>query len=184
MSEPQIVSLVVLLIVAGHEVTTTVLGNTLTYLLTDGRDTWHRLGADEDLAARAVDPLLRGIAISDRDVMPGFFRRAVEDVEIGGVLIEAGSVVAADTMTANLDPDVYPEDWREHPFTPLTTPHLAFGAGPHYCLGSWLGRMELELALHRLPQRLPGLRATVATRDIAWRRGLLTRSPELLPVTW
>ncbi|MEU9481739.1 cytochrome P450 [Streptomyces sp. NPDC048191] len=184
LTEQQIVSLVILLVVAGHEVTTTVLGNTLVYLLTDGRGTWRALGADEGLAPQATDRLLRGISISDRDVLPGFMRRAVEDVEIGGVLIPAGSVVAADTVTANLDPETYREDWRVDSDGAPSAAHLAFGAGPHYCLGAWLARMELELALHRLPQQLPEMRLAVPVRDIDWRRGLLTRSPKTLPVTW
>ncbi|MFI5821315.1 cytochrome P450 [Streptomyces rishiriensis] len=183
-TEHQIVSLVILLVMAGHEVSTTVFGNTLVYLLTDGRATWRELGSDESKAPAAVDQLLRGIPISDRDVLPGFLRRAVEDVEIGGVLIPAGSVVAADTMSANLDPEVYPEDWRVETFSPLDTPHLAFGAGPHYCLGAWLAKLEMELALHRLPKRLPGLRLAVPLEAIEWREGLLTRSPQNLPVTW
>ncbi|MFG2637991.1 cytochrome P450 [Streptomyces sp. NPDC048362] len=183
LTEQQIVSLVILLVVAGHEVTTTVLGNALVYLLTDGRETWNSLGTDERLAPGATDRILRGISISDRDVLPGFMRRAVEDVEIGGVRIPAGGVVAADTVTANLDPEVYPEDWRDVD-SASGTPHLAFGAGPHYCLGAWLARMELELALHRLPQRLPEMRLAVSVRDIEWRRGLLTRSPKVLSVTW
>ncbi|MEU5633369.1 cytochrome P450 [Streptomyces rishiriensis] len=183
-TEQQIVSLVILLVMAGHEVSTTVFGNTLVYLLTDGRATWRELGSDESKAPAAVDQLLRGIPISDRDVLPGFLRRAVEDVEIGGVVIPAGSVVAADTMSANLDPEVYPEDWRVETFSPLDTPHLAFGAGPHYCLGAWLARLEMELALHRLPKRLPGLRLAVPLEAIEWREGLLTRSPQNLPVTW
>ncbi|WP_256252096.1 cytochrome P450 [Streptomyces sp. yr375] len=184
MTEEKIVGLVVLLVIAGHEVTTTVLGNTLVYLLTEGRDTWLELGRDEAKAPAAVDQLLRGIPISDLDVLPGFLRRATEDVEIGGVLIPAGSVVAADTMTASVDPEVYPQDWRDQPFSPPGTMHLAFGAGPHYCLGAWLAKMEMELALHKLPQRLPELRLAVATEDIDWRQGLLTRSPQTLPATW
>ncbi|MGW6412512.1 cytochrome P450 [Streptomyces vinaceus] len=183
-TEQQIISLVILLVMAGHEVTTTAFGNTLVYLLTDGRDTWTELGRNESAVPAAVDQLLRGIPISDRDILPGFLRRAVEDVEIGGVLIPAGSVVAADTMTANLDPEVYPEDWRARPFEAPGTPHLALGAGPHYCLGAWLAKMEMELALHRLSKRLPGLRLDVPVEKIEWRRGLLTRSPLTLPATW
>ncbi|WP_370949355.1 cytochrome P450 [Amycolatopsis sp. cg5] len=181
--EEQLVGLVILLTVAGHEVTTTVIGNTLVYLLTDGRDAWRELGRDESLAPIAAEQMLRGISIGG-DILPGFLRRAVEDVEIGGVLIKKGEIVAADTKIANLDPEVYPKDPREAPFSALGTPHLALGAGPHYCLGAWLAKLEMELTLHRLPNRLPDLRLDVAPEDIEWRPGQMTRSPQSLPVTW
>ncbi len=181
--EEQIVGLVILLTVAGHEVTTTVIGNTFVYLLTDGRDAWHALSEDESLAPVAAENMLRGISIGG-DILPGFLRRALEDVELGGVLIEKGSLVAADTKIANLDPGVYREDPRDHPFSALSTPHLGLGAGPHYCLGAWLAKLEMELTLHRLPHRLPGLRLDVAPEDIVWRGGQMTRGPQSLPVTW
>lgn len=181
--EEQIVGLVVLLTVAGHEVTTTVIGNTFVYLLTDGLDAWGLLAEDESLAPVAAENMLRGISIGG-DILPGFMRRAVEDVEVGGVLVTKGSMIAADTKIANLDPEVHPLDPRDHPFSTSATPHLALGAGPHYCLGAWLAKLEMELTLHRLPHRLPGLRLAVAPEDIVWRGGQMTRSPQVLPVTW
>jgi cytochrome P450 len=181
--EEQIIRLVILWTVAGHEVTTTIMGNTFVYLLTDGRDAWRELGKDASLAPIAAEHMLRGISLGGT-IIPGFMRRALEDVEVGGVLIKAGSLVAADTVTANLDPAVYPEDPRDNPFSPLDTPHLGLGAGPHYCLGAWLAKLEMELTLHRLPHRLPGLRLDVAPEEIDWRRGQMTRSPRTLPVTW
>jgi cytochrome P450 len=182
--EDQIVALVMLLTVTGHEVTTTVLGNTLVFLLTDGRDAWDKLGKDASLALNAAEQMLRGISLGEWDIFPGFMRRALEDVEIGGVPIKTGDLVAADTTTANLDPEVYPDDPRDNPFGPMGTPHFALGAGPHYCLGAWLGKLEMELTMHRLPNRLPELRLDVAPEDIDWRRGQMTRSPQTLPVTW
>ncbi|MFC5288698.1 cytochrome P450 [Actinokineospora guangxiensis] len=181
--EEQIVGLVVLLTVAGHEVTTTVIGNTFVYLLTDGTDAWQRLAQDESLVPVAAENMLRGISIGG-DILPGFMRRALEDVEVGGVLIKKGDLIAADTKIANLDPEVFPQDPRDHPFSTPPTGHLGLGAGPHYCLGAWLAKLEMELTLHRLPARLPGLRLAVAPEDILWRGGQLTRSPEVLPVTW
>ncbi|WP_051971261.1 cytochrome P450 [Kitasatospora azatica] len=183
-TEHQIVMLTIGLVVGGHETTMTTLGNALVYLLTEGRDDWQRLAGDEAQASVAAEQLLRSIPLGDAEVLPGLLRRATQDVEIGGVLIPAGSVVAADTVSANQDPAVYPENWRAGLFEPPGTPHLTFGAGPHHCLGSWLARMELELALHRLARRLPQLRLTVPPDGIDWRRGLLTRSPQSLPVTW
>ncbi|MDH6140516.1 cytochrome P450 [Kitasatospora sp. GP30] len=183
-TEHQIVRLAIGLVVAGHETTMTSLGNALVYLLGDGRDAWEQLAAGEDEAGAAAEQLLRSVPLGENKVLPGLLRRAKEDVEIGGVLIPAGSVVAADTFGANHDPQVYPADWQAELFNPAGTPHLTFGAGPHHCLGAWLARMELELALHRLARRLPGLRLAVPVAEIEWRRGLLTRSPLTLPATW
>ncbi|MDH6109490.1 cytochrome P450 [Kitasatospora sp. MAP12-15] len=183
-TERQLVSLVCGLVVGGHETTMTSLGNALVYLLDEVPEDWRRIGTGEQAAAAAAEQLLRTIPLGNSDALPGLLRRAAQDVEIGGVLIPAGSVVAADARPANLDPEVYGDADSLDLFAPLPTPSLTFGAGPHHCLGAWLARMELELALHRLARRLPELRLAVKPEDIEWRTGLLTRSPLSLPVTW
>ncbi|MGA5821728.1 cytochrome P450 [Kitasatospora sp. NPDC094028] len=184
-TEPQLVALVIGLVVAGHETTMTSLGNALVYLLEDGRDAWRRLASDEASAAAATEQLLRAVPLGDAaDHNPGLLRRAVEDVEIGGVAIPSGSVVAAVTNAANHDPEVFTGDLVTELFSPPTAPLLTFGAGPHHCLGAWLARMELELALHRLARRLPALRLDEPVAGIDWRRGLVTRSPNSLRVAW
>ncbi|MFB7615834.1 cytochrome P450 [Kitasatospora sp. NPDC056181] len=183
-TEPQFVSLVIGLVVAGHETTMTALGNALVYLLGDGREAWKQLASDERSAAAATEQLLRAIPLVDTDHLPGLLRRSSEEVEIGGVVIPAGSVVAADTRTANHDPEVFTGDLLTELFSPPAAPMLTFGAGPHHCLGAWLARMEMELALHRLARRLPALRLTAPTDAIDWRRGLVTRSPRTLQVAW
>ncbi|MFJ9693969.1 cytochrome P450 [Kitasatospora sp. NPDC101183] len=185
MTEEQLVALVIGLVVAGHETTMTSLGNALVYLLQDGREAWLRLAADEASASAATEQLLRGVPLGDAtERMPGLLRRAVEEVEIGGVVIPAGSVVAADTNAANQDPGAFTSDLITELFSPLAAPSLTFGAGPHHCLGAWLARMELELALHRLARRLPSLRLDEPLEALDWRRGLLTRSPSTLRVAW
>ncbi|WP_354644087.1 cytochrome P450 [Kitasatospora camelliae] len=182
-TEEQLTSLVIGLVVAGHETTMTSLGNALVYLLAEDREAWRRIGTDEESAAAATEQLLRSVPLGDATEFPGLLRRAVQEVEIGGVVIPAGAVVAADTRTANRDPEVYP-DGSTDLFAPIGTPSMTFGAGPHHCLGAWLARMELELGLHRLAQRLPGLRLADPVEAIDWRRGLLTRSPQSLTVVW
>ncbi|MFH8385716.1 cytochrome P450 [Kitasatospora sp. NPDC018058] len=184
-TEGQLIALVIGLVVAGHETTMTSLGNALVYLLEDGREAWQRLASDETSAAAATEQILRAVPLGDaQEHMPGLLRRTVEDVEIGGVVIPAGSVVAADANAANQDPAVYTGDLSTELFSPLAAPMLTFGAGPHHCLGAWLARMELELALHRLARRLPALRTADPLDRIDWRRGLLTRSPNALQVAW
>jgi cytochrome P450 len=181
--ERQLVTLVCGLVVAGHETTMTALGNAVVYLLTDARHAWGGLAKDEEAAALAAEQLLRTVPLSEGRVLPGLIRRAVEDTQVGGVTIPAGSVVAVQTNTAGRDPDVFPPGPPDL-FAPLTSPSIAFGAGPHHCLGAWLARMELELALHRLSARFPGLRAEFTPETIEWREGQLTRSPRHLPVSW
>ncbi|TLS41799.1 cytochrome P450 [Streptomyces montanus] len=181
--DPQLVPLVCGLVVAGHETTMTALGNAVVYLLTDGRAAWQGLAKDEAAAATAAEQLLRTVPLSEGRVLPGLIRRAVEDAEIGGVTIPAGSVVALQTNVANRDPHVYPPGPPDLS-APLPTPSVVFGAGPHHCLGAWLARLELELALHHLAARFPQLSAGFTPDTISWREGQMTRSPLRLPVTW
>ncbi|MFC8513591.1 cytochrome P450 [Streptomyces sp. NPDC057257] len=181
--ERQLVRLVCGLVVAGHETTMTALGNIVVYLLTDRQDAWAGLAEDEDAAATAAEQLLRVVPLSEGRVLPGLIRRAVEDTDVGGVTIPAGDVVAVQTVSASRDPDVFPPGPPDL-FTPLTSPGVIFGAGPHHCLGAWLARLELGLALHRLAARFPGLRAEFTDETIEWREGQMTRSPRRLPVSW
>lgn len=181
--ERQLVRLVCGLVVAGHETTMTALGNLVVYLLTDRRDVYPGLADDEETAATAVEQLLRAVPLSEGRVLPGLLRRAVEDTEVGGVTIPAGSVVAVQTNSASRDTDVFPPGPPD-PFTPLAAPTVVFGAGPHHCLGAWLARLELGLALNRLASRFPSLRAEFTPDAIDWREGQMTRSPRTLPVSW
>jgi cytochrome P450 len=150
------------------------------YVLGEHRESWPRLACAES-AESATERLLHRIPLGDEE---SGSRRAVEDVEIGGVTIPAGSAVAVSFGSANRDPAVFP---HEHPgdlFVPLEAPTLAFSAGPHYCLGAWLVRMEMHLSLHRLAVRLPGLRLTEPVEAIEWRRHTTTRAPQRLRATW
>lgn len=179
--EAQLVSLVCGLVVGGHDSTMTMLGNTLLYLLGERREIWPRLGADEEAAGRLVDRLIHLVPLGDDR---GSTRHAAEDVEIGGVTIPAGAIVLADCGMANRDPDVFPPATLHDLFAPLEAPTLSFGAGPHYCLGAWLARTELQLALHRLAARFPDLRLAAPLDTVAWRTGTTSRSPQRLGVRW
>ncbi len=182
--ERQLAHLVGGLLVGGFDSTKTMLGNCLLYLLGERKDVWARLGSDEDAAAPLAERLLHLIPLGRSAEKPGSIRRAAEDVEIGGVTIQAGAVVAADTIAANRDPAVFSGDPFADLFAPLESPTLSLGAGRHYCMGSWLARAELQLALHKLAARLPGLRLTIATSDVEWRPGTTLRGPSRLPAAW
>ncbi|MFD4748919.1 cytochrome P450 [Streptomyces rubiginosohelvolus] len=179
--EAQLVSLVCGLVVGGHDSTMTMLGNALLYLLGERRETWPRLGADEEAAGRVADRLVHLVPLGDDR---GSTRHAATDVEVGGVTIPAGAIVLADCGMANRDPEVFPPATLHDLFAPLEAPTLSFGAGPHYCLGAWLARTELQLALHRLAARFPGLRLADPTDTVVWRTGTTSRSPRSLRVRW
>ncbi|WP_275426593.1 cytochrome P450 [Streptomyces sp. CS147] len=177
--EAQLVTLVCGLVVGGHDSTMTMLGNALLYLLGERRDTWTRLGADEEAAGRMADRLVHLVPLGDDR---GSTRYAATDIEVGGVTIPAGAIVLADCGTANRDPEVFPAATLHDLFAPLEAPTLSFGAGPHYCLGAWLARTELQLALHRLAARFPDLRLADPTDAVVWRTGTTSRSPRSLRV--
>ncbi|MEU6631621.1 cytochrome P450 [Streptomyces parvus] len=179
--EAQLVTLVCGLVVGGHDSTMTMLGNALLYLLGERRDTWTRLGADEEAAGRMADRLVHLVPLGDDR---GSTRHAATDIEVGGVTIPAGAIVLADCGTANRDPEVFPAATLHDLFAPLEAPTLSFGAGPHYCLGAWLARTELQLALHRLAARFPDLRLADPTDAVVWRTGTTSRSPRSLRVRW
>ncbi len=93
------------------------------------------------------------------------------------------SIVVATTQSANRDESVY-TDPDKLDLLRQEASHVGFGYGPHHCLGAQLARMELQVALHTLLTRLPSLRFAGSERDVAWKRGLSTRAPERMAITW
>ena len=163
----------VLLLFAGHETTTTLLANGLAVLLAHPGEL-RRLRAEPALMATAVDELLRYEGPSK--LIP---RWAVEDVELRGRRIEAGSLVYLVQAAANRDPRRFAEpdrlDLARHP-----NPQLGFGYGLHYCLGGPLARLETSIALSRLLARRGDL--DLAGDPPRWRANLLGRSVEAFAV--
>ncbi len=150
------------------------------YVLLTRPDLLDRLRAAPELLRGAVEELLRHIPHKHGVGQP---RVATEDVEVGGVLIRAGDVVYVSYVAANRDERVYPDphtiDFDRH-----DAPHLAFGHGPHVCVAPLLARLEAELLLSTVLDRLPGLRLAVPADQVRWQTDVLIRGPEELPVTW
>ncbi|MER5501129.1 MULTISPECIES: cytochrome P450 [unclassified Streptomyces] len=182
--EAALVNLIATMIVGGHDTTMTMLSNSLVYLLTEQPAAWARLAGDEQGAAVLTERLLHLIPLNDHEERPGRLLAATEDIRLGGMTIRSGEFVATDRVAANRDPEAFPGNPHADLFSPLPRPSLVFGAGRHYCLGTWLARAELQLALHRLAARLPALRLTLTADDIVWRRGTVSRSPLHLPAAW
>ena len=176
LSDDEIFSFSYLLLAAGSGTTWKQLGITLTALLTHP-EILDRIRADRSLLRRAIEESVRW---SPTD--PMFSRFAGEDVVLHGVAIPAGSVVHLCLGAANRDParwatpDAYDIDRAP-------TPSLAFGGGPHICLGMHVARAEIFTAINALLDRLPNLRLdpdAERPRII----GMYERGPTELPVLW
>jgi biflaviolin synthase len=172
------VGLAVLLQIGGEAVTNN--SGQLFYLLLTRPDLAERLRAEPEIRPQAIEELLR--YIPHRNAV-GLSRIALEDVEIKGVRIRAGDPVYVSYLAANRDPAVF-SDPDTIDFSRAPNPHVSFGFGPHYCPGGMLARLESELLVDALLDRLPGLRLAVPPEQVPFRKGALIRGPEALPVTW
>ncbi|MET7378037.1 cytochrome P450 [Streptomyces sp. NPDC005526] len=173
----ELISMAVILLVAGHETTANMI-SLGTYTLLRHPERLAELRADPALLPAAVEELMRMLSIAD-----GLLRVAVEDVEAAGTTIRAGDGVVFSTSVINRDADVYPApdslDWHRP-----ARHHVAFGFGIHQCLGQNLARAELEIALSTLLDRLPTLRLAAPPDRIPFKPGDTIQGMLELPVTW
>jgi cytochrome P450 PksS len=178
LSEDELLAMIFLLLVAGHETTVNLLGNG-TLALLEHRDQMQQLQNDRSLIKTAVEELLRYAS----PVEMASPRYAREDITIQGVTIPRGALVHAVIASANRDERQFP-----NPDTPDITRepnhHLAFGQGIHYCVGAPLARLEGQIAINTLLSRMPDLRLAVPTRALRWRKGIILRGLESLPVAF
>ena len=143
----ELISTCILLLNAGHEATVHTIGNGVKALLESG--------TQAALAPDAIDGTVEEILRFDPPLHL-FTRYAYEPVEVMGHLIPPGTQVGCLLAAAGRDPDTYTDPHRFDPTRPAK-PHLAFGAGLHFCVGAPLARLELQVALPILFARLPGL---------------------------
>jgi len=176
LDEDELMSMVFLLLIAGHETTVNLIGNGAALLLTD-RDRWERLRADPGLLPTAVEEFLR----YESPVETATFRITTEPVTLGGRQIPAYAPVVIGLLSANRDESRFPEP-DEVRLDRAQNPHLAFGHGIHYCLGAPLARLEAQIAFAALLDRVPTLRLAVPPSELTWRPGLLLRGLFTLPV--
>jgi len=174
LSEEELVDTCALLLFAGHETTTNLIGNGMLALLRHP-DELSRLRADPSLIGSAVEELLRYDSPVQMRV-----RVARETVEIGGRRIAKGQRVLILVGAANRDPARFPDPDRLDIARPDNR-HLAFGHGIHFCTGAPLARLEGAIAIRRLLRRFPRLELT--TDQLAWRETLTLRALNALPVS-
>ncbi|GAB3077907.1 cytochrome P450 [Nocardioides zeae] len=146
----EILNILFLLLIAGLDTVKGALCHSVIYLA-EHADQRHQLAEDPDVIPAAVEELLR----YESAVIPA--RVVKEDVVVGDVQLRAGDKILIPFGAANRDPEVF-EEPDEVDFTREPNPHLAFGAGPHRCVGSHLGRLELRIAFEELHRRFPDYR--------------------------
>jgi cytochrome P450 len=173
----ELLSMIFLLLVAGHETTVNLIsGGTLALLRHP--EQLERLRQNPDLIDPAVEELLRyasPVEISTERIVR-------EDFEVGGVTIPRGDLVFAVLASANRDERHFKEpdalDLGREP-----NKHVSLGMGIHYCLGAPLARLEGRIAIQALVSRFPRLRLSKPVESLKWRTGILMRGPKRLQVS-
>jgi len=176
LSEDELLGMVFLLLIAGHETTVNLIGNGVLALL-EHPDQLQSLRGDPSLTKSAVEELLR----YDGPVETSTERFAREDVAIGRTVIPKGEMVLVVIAAADHDPERFQEpDTLDIART--DNKHLAFGKGIHHCLGAPLARMEGQIAISTLFSRMPNLRLKGSPKSLNWRSGMILRGLKALPV--
>lgn len=175
----QVPALAFLILAAGRETTTNLIGSSVFRLLGEP-PTWARLCAKPQRAALLVEELLR----LESPLEMATARHATEALDVDGSMIRAGDVVFVGLAAANRDPACFEAPDQFLPLRNTTPRHLAFGHGIHVCIGAGLARIEGELALTGLCRKFPALRLTKPPSDCTWKPGLITRGLQNLPVRW
>jgi cytochrome P450 len=177
LSQDELVANVSMLLSAGHETTSNLIGNGLLALLLNP-DELRRLRADPGLAASAIEEMLR----YDNPVQIAY-RSAAEDVQVGGKWIRKGQLVNMVLGAANRDPERYSDPDR-FDICRDEGKHLGFGLGIHFCIGAALVRLEGQIAFSELLRRLPRLALAADADALEWQEQPIFRGLKSLPVVF
>jgi cytochrome P450 len=167
------------LLTGGVETVSTALPSFIFTLLTNP-ELLEQLRADPVLMPTAIEELLRYVPINTAAM---FARYATEDIRFGDVVVRAGDPVLPALHAANRDPEVFADPDRID-LTRKPNPHVAFGHGPHHCIGAQLARLELQEALKAILARFPDLRLADGREGVKWEYGVIVRGPSLLRIAW
>jgi cytochrome P450 len=173
LSDDELLATIGLILAAGHETTTNLIGNGVLALLRHP-DQLAALRREPERIDTAVEELLR----FDSPVQTTS-RIPTREIEVRGVRIPAGREVGLYLGSANHDPEVF-TDPAVLDITRNEGRHLSFGYGAHFCLGASLARLEGQLAILALTERLPALQ--LAEPDLTWRSGIVLRGLKRLPL--
>jgi cytochrome P450 len=167
------IGIATLVLLAGHETVTHLIGNGILALL-DHPDQLERLRATPKLWPSAIQELMRYTS-----PLHGLLRTATHDLSVAGTLLRSGDRVAICIAAGNRDPDRF-RDPERFDISRTPNPHLALGSGAHYCLGASLGSLIAEIAIRGIVERFPRLR--LASQHVKWRGNYLFRSQRSLQV--
>ena len=178
LSEDELLAMIVLLLIAGHETTVNLIGNGVLALL-ENPSQRDKLNNNPALIKSAVEELLR----HNGPLETATERFSREDIKGAGVTIPRGDLVLAVLASANRDERQF-DGADKLDITREPNPHVAFGLGMHYCLGAALARLEAQVAIATLLRRCPNLGLAVPSNALRWKRGLVLRGLEGLPITF
>jgi len=176
LNEAELISMAFLLLVAGHETTVNLIGNGVLGLLRNP-DQLAALRADRSLLPNAIEEFLR----LDGPINLATFRYTAVEVELGGVTIPEGELVLVSLLSANRDPEKFPEPDKLD-ITRATGGHVAFGHGVHFCLGAPLARLEGAIAVGSLLDRFD-LELAAEPETLRWKESTLLHGLERFPVS-
>jgi hypothetical protein len=173
LEERDLLALVSLILVAGHETTTKLIGNAVIDLLRNPGER-KRLQDNPEMIETAVDEFLRysgPVLLTDR--------AATEDCEVAGHRIRAGQLVVAVLAAANRDPEKFSEPER-FDIGRTDNHHLGFGLGNHFCMGAQLAKLETGIVIGSLLRRFPKFTGPTEPEDYS--RSMILRGPVALPL--
>lgn len=174
LTREEVLCMAVLLLIGGVETTTNLLGNTLA-ILHKHPETYARVRQDPDLIPALLEEVLRY-----EPPVQMIFRHTTEDTELGGVKIPKGSTIMPLLASANRDETKFADGETFDIDRKVPVPLMSFGQGPHFCLGSYLSRMEARKALEVVFERLEVL--SPISDEVHWIDSYFARGPHELPV--
>lgn len=173
MTRSEVLQMSLLLLIGGVETTTNLLGNTLVELMKHP-EVYARIRKDTSLVAPLLEEVLRF-----NPPVQMIFRHATKDTELGGVSIPSGSTMIPLLASANRDESRFPNGESFDIDRRIESPLMSFGQGPHFCLGSYLTRMESKEALEIVFRRFEVLMPE--SKDVHWIDSYFARGPHTLP---
>ncbi|KQY94395.1 cytochrome P450 [Paenibacillus sp. Root52] len=178
LSEQELYALVFVLIIAGHETTVNLIGNGILALLEHPEQ--KQLLIDEpNMIQATVEEVLRFNGPAEVSNV----RWATEDIELDGHHIRQGDMMFVALSSANRDSRKF-EEPDAFDITRKVNDHISFGKGVHYCLGAPLARLEGEIAIISLLQKLPEMKLNTGSHLLEWRTGMIIRGLKKLPITF